>query len=168
MKTNPKPELLRFHQHSPGLVSRKHMRFTEHVRVTRETFGGNSRKHLVDNQPNVFLSPVSILIGNLVRAKESRNQIEWSLIVEPSNHPQDFQLVINRQSVAALCLDRCRAVFEERSRVLLADFEQLIFGCRPSFSHCRANSAASRSDLLIRYARGAHFVLVLASAGEYR
>src|SRR2546425_7570110 len=89
------------------------MRLAEDVAVTGEAFSGDSRKHLVSHQPYVVFASAAILVWDLVRAEECRNQFKRRLGVQPLNHSEDLQLVVERQAIPALGFDCGCAVLEQ-------------------------------------------------------
>src|SRR5262249_37234900 len=150
------------------------MRLAEYITEFGEPLLGHCRKHLTGHQLYIVFSSFSPLsgfpklIGYLVRAKESGNQIERRLLIESSNHPQYLQFVLERQTISAFRFNRRGTMRKEPVDSRQSRLEQSLFAGGSSLSDGRQDSASSRCNLLIGCAGGPHFIFVFPGTRKYR
>src|SRR5205814_10574636 len=76
--------------------------FAKNVAVFSELFVRDARKHFVNDERDVLLWRVPKLVGHRVGAEKSRNEFDRRFGIEPANHAQQLQLVVDREAVTGL------------------------------------------------------------------
>src|SRR5262249_14426219 len=105
-------------EHSSRFVRGEDSRLAKHIAINRQIFGDNGREHFGNYQIQIVLpcavrSRASVLVGNFVSSKKGRDEIKWSLFIEPPDHSKNLELVFEAQSVTTLGLDCGCAVIEK-------------------------------------------------------
>src|SRR3989442_8895366 len=101
-----------------------------------------------------------------MRTEEGRNQIHVMGGTQAVYGRQTFQLVVDRQSVAALDLDGRGAVRQQAIQPLPPCFQQLVLARRSGGPHRRQDATAGVRNLLIRGASEAHLKLLSTGTRE--
>ena len=134
-------------ENARGFLRREDAGLTEHVAPLGESLGRDRRDHAVDDQRDVVLSPGTVLDRHLVRAEERRDDVDRLRRADPPDGPQQLQLGLEIQSVAALDLAGRRSAREHLVEAQARVLDELILAGLTRGEHRRHDAAAGSGDL---------------------
>src|SRR5687768_16061325 len=112
MELEHQPRVSRRGQNLPALGHCVHAGLTEHVREDSQALARYARNHLVDHEIDV-LAPqrrrFSKLERDFVRAEEGRHESRRHFRGQSSDDAKNLELVLERETVPRLYLDRAHA-----------------------------------------------------------
>ena len=132
------------------LCRRENTGFAEYVAPVRETFIGDARQHLVDDEAHVVVAPLPVLDRNFVSAHEGRHEIDCMRRRQRSERAQHLHLASDVEAVAALHFRGCRSGREHLVEPCARCFHELALGGAARRAHGRHDSASVGRNLRIR------------------
>ena len=169
MELDAQPRPARRLEERARLAHRVDARLAEDVGEGREPLVRHPGQHLMDEQAEVLAtlfraSPV--LEGDLVGPEPGRHEAHRQGGGEAPDDAQRLELVLHRQSVARLHLERRRAVGGEPAEAREGERKQLGLGTPSQVAHGGVDAAATPGDLHVAHAGGPQLLLLVARPAE--
>ena len=117
-------------QNRARLLEGENARLAEDISKAGKLLARYSRQDLVEKQADVIAAPRvarAVLHRNLVRAKPGGNESQREVRGETRDDSQRLQLIVERQAVSRLDLDRCRAERSELENSRSRERVKLVF-----------------------------------------